>query len=84
MTRTCRCGKPIEGRAGKLTCSQACRKAKSRDEGYVVTLEDREAIDRVVASCPYLMATRPISAEEYRAHLTLQNERWQHSRRSET
>lgn len=63
------CGSPIEGRSDRRTCGATCRQRLRRGT-YVVTEEDRAAIDRVMARLGHGHPRRdPLTPEEIRAHV---------------
>lgn len=68
-TRQCVvCHTSFEGRADARTCSAKCRQRQRRRGSYVVTDEDRAAIERVFARaepCPL----PPLTEEQIRAHV---------------
>ncbi len=69
VTRACAVchGSFTPRRSDAVTCSARCRKARSRGAGYVVTDEDRAAIDRVWARHPCPLPE--LTPEQVRAHV---------------
>jgi len=69
VTRTCVvCGGSMEGRRPQArTCSAACRQRLYLGGGYVVTAEDRAAMDRAAELVP--VPVPPLTPEQVRAHV---------------
>lgn len=63
------CGVPLTGRRDRRTCSPTCRQRLRRGT-YVITEEDRAAIDRVLErdGCGHPRRD-PLTPEEVRAHV---------------
>lgn len=69
MTVTCSvCHTSFEGRADARTCSARCRQRQRRRGSYVVTDEDRAAIERVFARAAHELPPVP-TPEQVRAHV---------------
>ena len=69
MTRECAvCHTSFEGRADARTCSAKCRQRQRRRGSYVVTDEDRAAIERVFERAAHELPPVP-TPEQVRAHV---------------
>ena len=69
MTVVCAvCHTSFEGRADARTCSARCRQRQRRRGSYVVTDEDRAAIERVFARAAHELPP-PLTEEQIRAHV---------------
>jgi hypothetical protein len=69
VTRVCDvCHTSFAGRADARACSPRCRQRARRGARYVVTDEDRAAIDRVFARAAHELPPMPTPAQ-IRAHI---------------
>lgn len=69
------CHTSFEGRPHARTCSARCRQRLRRRGTYVVTDEDRAAIDRVFARAAHELPPE-LTPEQVRAHI-LTTARWE-------
>lgn len=68
MTRVCTvCHTSYEARSDSRTCSARCRQRRRRVGHYVITAEDRAAMDRAAELVP--VPVPPLTPEQIRAHI---------------